>query len=91
MGEKNVGSGTSVNSRAWPHPIFLAERGVAKRELNIRNGKQLAFSVCGQTVKAPFVMRSSNKNDGQNILTPVAAVTTAPMTVTTPWVCGKEA
>ena len=30
------------------------------------------------------VKRSSNKNDGQNILTPVAAVTTAPMAVTTP-------
>ena len=34
-------------------------------------------------VKAPFAMRSSNKNDGQNILTPVTAVTTAPMSVTT--------
>ena len=45
--------------------------------INIRNGKQLVFSVCGQTVKAPFAMRSSNKNDGQNIFTPVAAVTTA--------------
>ena len=33
------------------------------------------------------VKRSSNKNDGQNILTPVAAVTTAPMAVTTPWTC----
>ena len=52
--------------------------------INIRNGKQLVFSVCGQTVKGPFVMRSSNKNDGQNISTPVAAVTTAPMAVTTP-------
>ena len=27
---------------------------------------------------------SSNKNDGQNLLTPVAAVTTAPIGVTTP-------
>ena len=34
--------------------------------------------ICG-TVK-----RSSNKNDGQNFLTPVAAVTTAPIGVTTP-------
>ena len=30
------------------------------------------------------VKRSSNKNDGQNFLTPVAAVTTAPIGVTTP-------
>ena len=34
--------------------------------------------ICG-TVK-----RSSNKNDGQNFLTPVSAVTTAPIGVTTP-------
>ena len=34
--------------------------------------------ICG-TVKW-----SSNKNDGQNFLTPVAAVTTAPIGVTTP-------
>ena len=55
--------------------------------INIRNGKQLVFSVCGQTVKATVcdaVKRSSNKNDGQNIFTPVAAVTTVPMAVTTP-------
>ena len=30
------------------------------------------------------VKRSSNKNNGQNFLTPVAAVTTAPMVVTIP-------
>ena len=30
------------------------------------------------------VKQSSNKNDGQNFLTPVTAVTTAPMEVTTP-------
>ena len=29
--------------------------------INIRNGKQLVFSVCGQTVKAPFVIRSSGQ------------------------------
>ena len=51
--------------------------------INIRKGKRLVFSVCGQMVKAPFAMQSSNKNDGQNILTTVAAVTTAPMAVTT--------
>ena len=38
----------------------------------------------GQGPVCDAVKRSSNKNDGQNILTPVAAVTTAPMAVTTP-------
>jgi len=38
----------------------------------------------GQGPVCDVVKRSSNKNDGQNFLTPVAAVTTAPMVVTTP-------
>ena len=38
----------------------------------------------GQGPVCDVVKRSSNKNDCQNILTPVAAVTTAPMAVTTP-------
>ena len=29
--------------------------------INVRNGKQLVFNVCGQTVKAPFAMRSSSQ------------------------------
>ena len=61
--------------------------------INVRNGKQLVFSVWGQTVKAPFVMWSSSqatKTIVQNILTPVAAVTTAPMAVTTPCTPGMK-
>ena len=38
----------------------------------------------GQSRICGAVKRSSNKNDGQNISTPVAAVTTAPIGVTTP-------
>ena len=38
----------------------------------------------GQGPICGAVKRSSNKNNGQNFLTPVAAVTTAPMGVTTP-------
>ena len=38
----------------------------------------------GQGPVCSAVKRSSNKNDGQNVLTPVAAVTAAPMGVTTP-------
>ena len=38
----------------------------------------------GQGPICGAVKRSSNKNDGQNFLTPVAAVTTAPIGVTTP-------
>ena len=38
----------------------------------------------GQGPVCGAVKWSSNKNDGQNFLTPVAAVTTAPMGVTTP-------
>ena len=38
----------------------------------------------GQGLVCGAVKRSSNKNDGQNFLTSVAAVTTAPMGVTTP-------
>ena len=38
----------------------------------------------GQGPVCGAVKRSSNKNDSQNFLTPVAAVTTAPMGVTTP-------
>ena len=38
----------------------------------------------GQGPVCSAVKRSSNKSDGQNVLTPVAAVTTAPMGVTTP-------
>ena len=45
----------------------------------------------GQGPVCDAVKRSSNKNDGQNILTPVAAVTTAPMAVTTPCSAGVEA
>ena len=42
----------------------------------------------GQGPICGAVKRSSNKNDGQNFLTPVAAVTTAPIGVTTP--CGPS-
>ena len=54
--------------------------------INIRNGKQLVYCVGsnGQGPVCDAVKRSSNKNNGQNILTPVAAVTTAPMAMTTP-------
>ena len=38
----------------------------------------------GQGPICGAVKRSSNKNDGQNFLTSVAAVTTAPIAVTTP-------
>ena len=38
----------------------------------------------GQGPICGAVKRSSNKNDAQNFLTPVAAVTTAPIGVTTP-------
>ena len=38
----------------------------------------------GQGPICGAVKRSSNTNDGQNFLTPVAAVTTAPIGVTTP-------
>ena len=41
----------------------------------------------GQGPICGVVKRSSNKNNGQNFLTLVAAVTTAPMGVTTPWKC----
>ena len=38
----------------------------------------------GQGPVCGMIKRSSNRNDSQNFLTPVAAVTTAPMGVTTP-------
>ena len=48
---------------------------------------RIAHSVVKSNSQSPFcgtVKWSSNKNDSQNFLTPVAAVTTAPMGVTTP-------
>ena len=44
----------------------------------------------GQGPICSAVKWSSNKNDGQNFLTPVAAVTTAPIGVTTPCLRGTR-
>ena len=43
----------------------------------------------GQSPVCGAVKWSSNKNDSQNFLTPVAAMTTAPMGVTTPCICSR--
>ena len=71
----------------WSRTIFkLGNSGQDVYVLRVR----IAHSVVkcarsnGQGPVCGAVKRSSNKNDGQNILTPVTAVTTAPIGVTTP-------
>ena len=53
--------------------------GNSGQDINI-----LRVRIAPQCRQVCVVKRSSNKNDGQNFLTPVAAVTTAPIGVTTP-------
>ena len=51
---------------------------------SVRSSQVKCVRSNGQGPICGAVKWSSNKNDGQNFLTPVAAVTTAPMGVTTP-------
>ena len=61
---------------------------LAAQYLSTRRGHVVKTLICvrtnGQGHVCGAVKRSSNQNDGQNFLTPVAAVTTASMGVTTP-------
>ena len=79
----------------------LSNSGQDVYDLHVRIAHSVVKCVWsnGQGPICSAVKRSSNKNDGQNFLTPVAAVTTAPMGVTTlllhtdtqsNWCCGME-
>ena len=73
--------------------VFVVGQAV-KDSFKLGNSGQDVYILCvhiahsvrsiGQGPVCGAVKWSSNKNDGQNFLTPVAAVTTAPMGVTTP-------
>ena len=93
-----VTAATGVKKRSRGHGLFLVlvkrsrtifKLGNSGQDINVLRVR-IAHSVVkcvrsnGQGPICSAVKRSSNKNDGQNFLTPVAAVTTAPIGVTTP-------
>ena len=70
---------SSTASDARLNILPMSCMGVYVKEAGSRRKKKESKEGRGGAVK-----RSSNKNNGQNFLTLVAAVTTAPMGVTTP-------
>ena len=91
-----VTAATGVKKRSRGQGLFLVSVKRSRTIFKLVNSGQdinvlrvrIAHSVCvrsnGQGPICGTVKRSSNKNDGQNFLTPVAAVTTATIGVTTP-------
>ena len=93
-----VTAATRVKKRSRGQGLFLVSVKRSRTIFKFGNSGQdvyvlrvrIALSVVkcvrsnGQGPICGAVKRSSNKNNGQNFLTPVAAVTTAPMGVTTP-------
>ena len=93
-----VTAATGVKKRSRGQGLFLVSVKRSRTIFKLGNSGQdvyvlrvrIAPSVVkcvrsnGQGPVCGAVKRTSNKNDGQNFLTPVAAVTTAPMGVTTP-------
>ena len=85
--KRSRGQGLFLESVKWSRTIF--KLGNSGQDINVLR-VSIAHSVVkcvrsnGQGPICGAVKRSSNKNDGQNFLTPVAAVTTAPIGVTTP-------
>ena len=89
---------TGVKKRSRGQGLFLVSVKQSRTIFKLGNSGQDVYVLCvrivhsvvkcvrsnGQGPVCGAVKRSSNKNDGQNFLTPVAAVTTAPMGVTTP-------
>ena len=93
-----VMAATGVKKRSRGQGLFLVSVKRSRTIFKLGNSGQdinvlrvhIAHSVVkcvrsnGQGPICGAVKRSSNKNDGHNFLTPVAAVTTAPIGVTTP-------
>ena len=94
-----VTAATGVKKRSRGQVLFLVsvkrsrtifKLGDSGQDINVLR-MRIAHSVVkcvrsnGQGPICSAVKRSSNKNDSQNFLTPVAAVTIAPIGVTTPW------
>ena len=94
-----VTAATGVKKRSRGQGLFLVSVKRSRTIFKLVNSGQdinvlrmrIAHSVVkcvrsnGQGPICGAVKWSSNKNDGQNFLTQVAAVTTAPIGVTTPW------
>ena len=82
----------AVKGCFWCRSRTIFKLGNSGQDINLLRVR-IAHSVVkcvrsnGQGPICGAVKRSSNKNDGQNFLTPVAAVTTAPIGVTTPCTC----
>ena len=95
-----VTAATGVKKRSRGQGLFLVSVKRSRTIFKLGNSGQdinvLRMRIAHSVVKCVWsnsqgpicgaVKRSSNKNDGQNFLTPVAAVTTAPIGVTTPCV-----
>ena len=93
-----VTAATGVKKQSRGQGLFLVSVKWSRTVLKLSNSSQDVYDLCvriahsvvkcvwsnGQGPICGAVKRSSNKNDVQNFLTPVAAVTTAPMGVTTP-------
>ena len=98
-----VTAATGVKKRSRGQGLFLVSVKRSRTIFKLSNSGQnvyvlrarIAHSVVkcvrsnGQGTICGVVKQSSNKNDGQNFLTSVAAVTTAPMGVTTPCMTSK--
>ena len=96
-----VTAATGVKKRSRGQGLFMVSVKRSRTIFKLGNSGQdinvlrvrIAHSVVkcvrsnGQGPICGAVKRSSNKNDGQNFLTPVAAVTTVPIGVTTPCTC----
>ena len=94
-----VTASTEVKKRSRGQGLFLVsvkrsrtifKLGNSGQDINvlrvrIAHGVIKCVQSNGQGPICGAVKRSSNKNDGQSFLTPVAAVTTVPIEVTTPW------
>ena len=86
--KQSRGQGLFLVSVKWSRTIFkLSNSGQDINVLRVHIAHSVVKCVRsnGQGPICGVVKRSSNKNDVQNILTPVAAVTTAPIGMTTPW------
>ena len=91
-----VTAATGVKKRSRGQGLFLVSVKRSRTIFKLGNSGQdinvLRVRIAHSVVKCVrsngpicgVVKRSSNKNDGQKFLTPVAAVTTAPIGVTTP-------
>ena len=85
-----VRAATGLISESWPHILRKDCSRYAFFRILSAVKRSTAEIQRSQTVKSLFAMQSSagssSKKDGQDFLTPVAALTTASMGVSPPWV-----